>query len=111
MKRFQHLTIRHEDPRRLIALLGRMKEANNKAFKYLKTESNNYAKNIFKTVDKVACFKTERKTLFKNTSVSKLTSSPSIQYAITVTSIAQPVAHSPKIGQHWTLLQRSCQTF
>ena len=46
-----------------------------------------------------------------NTSVSKLTSSPSIQYAITVTSIAQPVAHSPKIGQHWTLLQRSCQTF
>lgn len=46
-----------------------------------------------------------------NTSVSKLTSSPSIQYAITVTSIAQPVAHSPKIGQHWTLLQRCCQTF
>ncbi len=46
-----------------------------------------------------------------NTSVSKLTSSPSIQYAITVTSIAQPAAHSPKIGQHWTLLQRSCQTF
>ena len=66
MKRFQHLTIRHEDPRRLIALLGRMKEANNKAFKYLKTESNNYAKNIFKTVDKVACFKTERKTLFES---------------------------------------------
>jgi len=30
---------------------------------------------------------------------------------ITVTSIAQPVAHSPKIGQHWTLLQRSRQTF
>jgi len=46
-----------------------------------------------------------------NTSVSKLTSSPSIQYAITVTSIAQPAAHSPKIGQHWTLLQRSRQTF
>ena len=48
---------------------------------------------------------------WENTSVSKLTSSPSIQYAVTVTSIAQPVAHSPKIGQHWTLLQRSCQTF
>ena len=47
----------------------------------------------------------------KNTSVSKLTSLPSIQYAVTVTSIAQPVAHSPKFGQHWTLLQRSCQTF
>ena len=46
-----------------------------------------------------------------NTSVSKLTSSPSIQYAITVTSIAQPAAHSPKIGQHWTLLQRRRQTF
>ena len=46
-----------------------------------------------------------------NTSVGKLTSSLSIQYAITVTSIAQPAAHSPKIGQHWTLLQRSCQTF
>ena len=48
---------------------------------------------------------------YGNTSVSALTSSPSIQYAITVTSIAQPVAHSPKIGQHWTLLQRSRQTF
>ncbi len=66
MKKFQHLTIRHEDPRRLFALLQSMKESNSKAFKYLKTESSNYAKNIFKTVDKVACFKTERKTLFES---------------------------------------------
>lgn len=66
MKKFQHLTIRHEDPRRLLALLKSMKESNNKAFKYLKTESLNYAKNIFKTVDKVACFKTERKSLFES---------------------------------------------
>lgn len=48
---------------------------------------------------------------YQNTPVCNLTSSPSIQYAITVTSIAQPSAHSPKTGQHWTLLQRSRQTF
>lgn len=66
MKKYQHLTIRHEDPRRLVALLNSMKESNNKAFKYLKTESANYAKNIFKTIDKAACFKTERKGLFES---------------------------------------------
>ena len=48
---------------------------------------------------------------FVNTLVGKLTSSPLVQYAIAVTSIAQPVAHDPKTGQHWTLLQRNCQTF
>lgn len=48
---------------------------------------------------------------FVNTLVGKLTSSPSVQYVITSASIAQPVAHSSKIGQHWTLLQRSRQTF
>ena len=48
---------------------------------------------------------------FVNTLVGKLTSSPLVQYAIAVASIAQPVAHDPKTGQHWTLLQRKCQTF
>lgn len=66
MKKFQHLTIRHEDLRRLVALLDSMKEVQGKAFKLLKTETANYAKNIFKDQDKVACFKTDRKTLFES---------------------------------------------
>lgn len=66
MKKFQNLTIRHKDPIRLIALLNSMKEVQGKAFKYLKTETANYAKNIFKEQEKVACFKTERKTLFES---------------------------------------------
>lgn len=66
MKKFQHLTINHEDSRRLVTLLGDMKATQNRVFKLLKTETVNYAKNIFKTPDKVACFKTERKSLFES---------------------------------------------
>lgn len=66
MKKFQHLTIQDEDPRRLVSLLDAMKTEQGKGFKLLKTETANYAKNIFKKQNEVACFKTNRKSLFES---------------------------------------------
>ena len=66
MKKFRKLTISSPDVGRLIALLNQMKENDNHVFRFQKKETENYAKNIFLDERYVACFKTERKTLFES---------------------------------------------
>ncbi|MFQ9098433.1 MAG: hypothetical protein ACLR50_06165 [Segatella copri] len=66
MKEFRKLTISSPDVGRLIALLNQMKENDNHVFRFQKKETENYAKNIFLDESCVACFKTERKTLFES---------------------------------------------
>lgn len=65
MKRFIHLTIKHQDTNKLQALLSTMSEAKGYPFSYQKQASAEYAKNVFLEPDHAACFKTGRKTLFE----------------------------------------------
>lgn len=65
MKRFKTLEIRGADFQ-LVALLNRLKDAECPGFAYRKKMTENYAKNIFVKSDHAACFKTERKRLFKS---------------------------------------------
>lgn len=66
MKKYRHLTVKNDDPERLASLLDSMKSGQNKVFRLLKTETANYAKNIFLPQEKVACFKTDRKSLYES---------------------------------------------
>lgn len=66
MKKFRKLTISSPDVGRLVSLLSQMKDSDNKVFRLMKKETANYAKNIFLDASYVACFKTDRKTLFES---------------------------------------------
>lgn len=65
MKKFIQLQISHPERQRLIDLLNAIKQHNSTAFKLARQETENYAKAIFKDVNEVACFKSERKSLFE----------------------------------------------
>lgn len=66
MRKYIQLHITHPERQRLIDLLGEIKQYNNTAFKLNRFETENYAKNTFKSINEVACFKTERKSLYES---------------------------------------------
>lgn len=65
MKKFRHLEITADSENVLKSFLEAAKNRQCPVFKYKKTNSIEYAKNIFTSEDMVACFKTERKSLFQ----------------------------------------------